>query len=92
MSKITIDEFSQRSIHRLGIDLYTVEDALILVELCRQASLPILGIDAFKLCGDKIQPSMANSIDLSSEKECYDIAIKFLVDRSNLTFVYEIVY
>lgn len=92
MSKITIEELEKRAIHRPGIDLYSFDDAMLLVKLCQQASLPILGIDAFKICGDKIQPSMENSIDLSLEKESHNVAINFLVKRRNLNFLYEIVY
>lgn len=92
MSKITIEELAKRAIHRSGIDLYNIDDAMLLIKLCQQASLPILGIDAFKICGDKIQPSMENSIDLSLEKESYDIAMNFLTERCNLKFLYEIVY
>lgn len=92
MSKITIEELEKRAIHRSGIDLYNLEDAMLLIKLCQQESLPILGIDAFKICGEKIQPSMENSIDLSFEKESYHIAMRFLTDRCNLKFLYEIVY
>ena len=42
---------------------------MLLIKLCQQESLPILGIDAFEICGEKIQPSIENSIDLSFEKE-----------------------
>ena len=92
MSKITIEELAKRAIHRSGIDLYNIDDAMLLIKLCQRASLPILGIDAFKICGEKIQPSMENSIDLSLEKESYDIAMNFLTERYNLKFLYEIVY
>ncbi len=92
MSKIIIEEFAKRAIHRSGVDLYNIDDAILLIKLCQQASLPILGIDAFKIYGNKIQPSMENSIDLSLEKESYDVAINFLTERCNLEFLYEIVY
>lgn len=92
MSRITIEELSKRAIQRPGVDLYTVEDALVLVKLCQQASTPILGIDAFIIYADKVQPSLENSIDLSFVNNCYDVATRFLTDRYNLNFVYEIVY
>lgn len=92
MSEITIDELSKKAIHRAGIDLYGIEDAILLIKLCQKAKLPILGIDAFKIFGDKIQPSMENSIDLSLENKNYDLALNFLTDRRNLEFMYEIVY
>ena len=96
---MTIEELSKKAIHRPGMDLYSVEDAILLVNLCRQASLPVLGIDAFTLLEGGIRPDMGNSIDLSTKKydkfkeeEKYDLAIQFLVDRRKLNFVYEIVY
>ena len=92
MSEISIDELSKRAIQRSGIFLYNVNDAILLIELLQQASVPVLGVDAFKIYGDKIQPSMENSIDLSLEKKSHDFAVKFLTDRYNLGFVYEIVY
>lgn len=39
---MTVEEFSQKAVHRHGVDLYNAEDAIRLVELCRQASLPFL--------------------------------------------------
>ncbi len=92
MNEMTLEEFSKRAIHRPGLDVYTAEDAILLVKLCQQASLPVLGVDAFKLFGDKIQPFMEHSIDLSNENESHDKAIKFLTDRLGMDFVYEIVY
>ncbi len=92
MSEITIDELTKRAIQRSGIELYSVEDSILLIQLCQQSSFPILGIDAFKILEGKIQPSMENSIDLSMEKECYNIAIEFLTKRCDLNLMYEIVY
>ena len=89
---MTIAEFSKRAIHRHGVDVYNVEDAIMLVKLCQQEARPVLGIDAFRIFGAYIQPYMEHSIDLSYEKKCYDVAISFLTDRRNLDFVYEIVY
>lgn len=92
MREITIAELSQKAIHRHGIDLYDAEDAILLIKLCQQAQIPILGIDAFKLYDDKIQPSMENSIDMSLESKNYDLALRFLTDRRTAGFIYEIVY
>ena len=92
MNEISIDEVSKRAIHRHGVELYNTEDALILVKLCQQLSLPILGIDGFRIFGEKIQPSTTHSIDLSHEKKCYSIAEAFLTDRRSLGLLYEIVF
>ena len=87
-----MDELVKRAVHRFGIDLYSAEDAMLLIKFCQQASIPVLGIDAFKIREEKIQPSMENSIDLSSKENAHDIAIQFLTDRYNLDFMYEVVY
>ena len=86
------DIFSVNAIHRCGIDLYCTDDAIALVKICRDEAVPVLGLDAFVLTEDKTQPCMDNSIDLSYETDCYDIALKFLEERRNLNLLYEVVY
>ena len=90
MRKNAIDEFSKRAIHRASVDLYKFNDAIMLVELCKEHKVPILGIDAFMIYGDKIQPNLEHSIDLSYENDYYHLALQFLNNRKNTDFVYEV--
>lgn len=92
MSKEILDKFSANATHRYGIDLYCIDDAITLVKMCQGEAVPVLGLDAFILEGNKTQPSMDNSIDLSYEADCYSIAIDFLEKRRNSNFLYEVVY
>ena len=92
MSDMTLEQFSEKAIHRPGIELYSIDDAIELVKLCQKKAIPVLGIDGFKIYGKKIQPSMENSIDLSDQNESYGVALSFLHNRHDLDLLYEIVY
>ena len=48
--------------------------------------------DELKICEDKIQLNMENSIVLSSQKESFNTGIRFWVGRHELGFMYEVVY
>ena len=83
-----------KAINRSGILLFSKENALLFIEACKESKIQILGIDAFYLWGEYIQPSLENSIDFSSseymqkEKNIYSEAINFLKEKSeNLFFV-----
>ena len=46
--------------------LFAKEDAFSFIDACKTYNISILGIDSFFLFDDKIQPSLDNSIDFSS--------------------------
>jgi hypothetical protein len=76
--------FLGKAINRAGIYLYSKGNTLNFLEECRKQDIPVLGIDGFYLTESTIQPSMDNSIDFSTrsfEKEIYDEAIQFIVQR-----------
>nr|WP_295876244.1 hypothetical protein [uncultured Chitinophaga sp.] len=81
--------FIEKAVERGGIFLYSRGIALEFVKTCRSENIQLLGIDGFLLDGNRIQPSMADSIDFSSlffEGDIYQKAISFLVVRPDSMF------
>ena len=65
---------------------------------CAQHAIEVLGIDAFRVEGDRIQPLMEHSIDFSLSSPpagrrngCHDEAIKFLLGRGGSDIWFEVV-
>jgi hypothetical protein len=87
-------ELLSRAIVRENILLFAKENALVFVEECKKNKIQLLGIDGFFLFEDKIQPSLDNSVDFSSNfndksNDVYSDAIKFINDKDSSLF-YEI--
>lgn len=88
-------EFSDVAITHLNLRMYYPKDALLLINRCRAVNKRILGLDAFIVDGEKIQPSLENSIDFSIQKSMngfWDEAEEFIKQYLNREFVFEIVY
>lgn len=83
--------FMNKAIIKGGIMLLSKNDAIQFVMECQKEDIDILGVDSFKTIGDKIQPSLDNSIDFSKANELanYDKAIDFIKNRSE-EFYFEI--
>ena len=85
-----------KAIKRSGILLFSKENALLFIEACKESKIQILGIDAFYLFGECIQPSLDNSVDFSSSgytlktENIYSDAIIFLREKDEKMF-FEIV-
>jgi hypothetical protein len=60
-------QFEDRAIVKSEIMLFSKEDALLFVKSCKHNDIQILGIDAFYIIGEKIRPSLVNSIDFTSK-------------------------
>lgn len=73
--------------------------ALEFVSMCREKGVELLGFDAFRLLpGDRIQPIMDDSLDLSAEpfsscssSEGLAIAERFISDRLGSDILFEMV-
>lgn len=92
MNKVE-DALKYKAINRKGIMLFSKEDAMEFVKLCRNEMLVILGIDCFLLGENWIQPNMENSIDfsnLSLNIDRYDRAKEFITARDD-KFYFEFV-
>lgn len=89
--------FKDKAIIRGGIMLFSKEDALLFVKACENNEIQILGMDAFYMTENYMQPSLDNSIDFSSsgyipkEKNIYLEAVNFLKEKNEELF-FEIVY
>ena len=87
-----IKVFMQRyAIHHFGIDLLHLSDAIELIDLCQAADIPVLGIDAFRLCDDCIQPFLEHSADFSHANVSYQEIREFLASKRQHNLIFEIV-
>ncbi|MCL2413111.1 MAG: hypothetical protein FWC98_03125 [Bacteroidales bacterium] len=88
--------FESKAIMSGGIMLFTKENALLFIEACKEYGVPILGIDAFYLWGNSVQPSMENSVDFSmpdymlKTENVYSDAVVFFEEKNENLF-FEIV-
>lgn len=83
-----------RAVIRGGLHLYRCCDAMMLVSLCNENNIQVLGIDAFFISNGKTHPKMGNSIDLSFYNliEANNIAYRFLEKQAGLDLLFEIIY
>jgi hypothetical protein len=81
--------FQDKALMRGEMMLFSKENALLFIKTCEKNNITILGIDAFILIGEKIQPSMENSIDFTSNhfkprfNSAYSEAIDFLKNKND---------
>lgn len=96
MSKVE-SLFKSKAIFRNDMMLFSKEHAIEFINACENHAYVILGIDAFHIFEDKIQPSLENSVDFSSNlykqktEDNISDAREFLSHREN-SLVFEIVY
>lgn len=83
--------FKDRALIKGGLMLFSKNDAVQFIRECHKQKIKILGIDSFRLIGDKIQPSLENSIDFSVTNETtnYEKAENF-IDATSDEFYFEI--
>ncbi len=92
MNKIE-ETLNSKAIIRKGIILFSKEDALEFIKLCKIEKIDILGIDCFLLGNDWIQPNMENSVDFSNFPQSFnrfDEALDFITTRDE-KYYFEIV-
>ena len=81
-----------RAVIRANTHYYEYQDAIELVELCRQEGIPVLGIDSFIITETKTQPFLEHSVDLSDCEDTHDKATVFLEQKKEYGFLFEVVY
>ncbi len=88
------DVLLDRAVTRGGLHLYRCCDAMLLVSLCNENNIQVLGIDAFFISNGNTHPKMENSIDLSSYNliEANRIAYRFLEKQTGIDLLFEVVY
>lgn len=73
--------------------LYFIRDAISVIRECESRNLSIHGLDAFRLYGKGIQPSMNNSLWFEGNSmDNYQKAIDHLLLPENEPYVFEIWY
>lgn len=84
-----LEEFKDKAINHGGIYLFETIDAIAVIERCRELEKRILGIDAFEISGQYIQPmdysdySDANYEDLDPDKYYQRFHIKQNIDTGH---------
>src|SRR4051812_32120499 len=67
-------------------------DALQFVSTCERAGAPILGVEGFRMLGDKIQPDQEHGFDLEGRTEgSHDFARQFIAQRLYTDLWFEVV-
>ena len=88
-------EFVDVSVVHLNMRMYYPKDAIRFINRCKELNKRVLGIDAFIVKGEAIQPSMENSVDysiLNDKKGHWNEAEEFVKNYINKEYVFEIVY
>ena len=84
--------FEKRALIRGGVFLLSPGDAIQFVKDCKEQGIAVLGIEGFKIFGQKIQPFQEHSLDFEDVVEdSHDITIKFLEERKDTGLWFEIV-
>ncbi len=60
-------EFASRVVHRSGMELFSADDALIVLARAAAEAVPILGVDGISLADGKTESLIENIADFSSE-------------------------
>jgi hypothetical protein len=88
-------QFEEKSIRVGDMFLFRPSDALDFIEACYREKLQLLGVEGFKLVGNKIQPFQEHSNDIAdamiSQNEFYEQTRKFIEKRGELDLWFEVV-
>jgi|SRR5262245_19293506 len=67
-------------------------DALRFVDACERARVAILGVEGFRVFGDKIQPDQDHGFDLEGRTEgSHDYTRRFITERLDSDLWFEVV-
>lgn len=86
-----IDSYKNMGCQRGGVLVFPFEKAIIIVDELENSHIDILGIDAFKIGPDWIQPFMEHSIDFGCKTNNWASARNFLSEKNKLDLVFELV-
>ena len=76
--------FEEKAVNRGGILMFKKYTAIEFIRKCQEFNIMVLGIDGFRLLGEKTQPCQDNSVDYSNIKEfkaVYQKAMDFLLSQ-----------
>ncbi len=84
--------FEPVALIRGSVFLLSAADALRFVEECERKGVDILGVEGFKVFGQKIQPQQEHSFDLDGKRERnHAIAKEFIQRRINSDIWFEVI-
>ncbi len=84
-------QFEHVGLIRGSIFLLSASDTLRFVDECERNGVDLLGVEGFKLFGDKIQPFQEHSFDLNGKKEKNHALVKeFIRQRVNSDIWFEV--
>jgi len=69
-----------------------IQDAKGVVSFCEENQIPVYSLEAFKITGEGIQPSLEYSIDFGEQdnENCWQSALAFLCNSNIREYVFEI--
>src|SRR5256885_185745 len=90
-----VAEFQAKTQRHYGVLVLSAEDARAMILRAEEEKIRVLGIDAFILRGDSIQPEMEHSVDYSERSTVSDSdwsdAVAFIQKKAPLGFAFEVV-
>ncbi|MDD3894006.1 MAG: hypothetical protein PHU36_03175 [Syntrophomonadaceae bacterium] len=92
MNDIVKEKYSDKAILYGNMRLYFIKTAKEVIADCQKNNIRVVGLEAFKLTGEGIQPSQEHSVDFNDNEENWQKAIEFLENVEDLTYLYEIWY
>jgi RHS repeat-associated protein len=85
------EQFAQVALRRGSVFLLSASDSLRFVDECERNGVDILGVEGFKVFGEKIQPVQEHSFDMRGEKtNNHAIAREFIQQRVHLDIWFEV--
>ena len=88
-------EFRPKSKRGYGIIMLSADDACAMIRRAQREKVRVLGIDAFLIRGETVQPFMEHSNDYSTRgyylDSDWDDAVAFIGSKMPLGFVFEVV-
>jgi len=83
--------FEDAALIRGSVFLLPAPDALRFVQACEHYGVDILGVEGFKVFGEKIQPFQEHSLDLNGQVENNHAIVRdFIKQRIDLSLWFEI--
>ena len=92
MNDLIKEKYKNKVVIYDNIWLYFVRTAIDLIKDCENSKINITALEAFKLSGQGIQPSLEHSMDFDHKEANWNKAIDFLSVEDNAEYLYEVWY
>jgi len=88
-------EFANRAVCHGGVDTFSADDAILLVDRAAAEGIPILGVDGISIVDGKTESLIENTADFSSGvsdgRGCWDDAKRFIESQRARVGLFEVV-